>query len=383
MSTPEATTRIMRKLLFVNHSMRTGGIETMIRDFANGVDPSRFEPLVAVFQGGGPLIDELEARGVPVADLRKREGLDFRVVTQLRQLLRRQKIEVIHSHNYSAWLYSVLASWGTADIRLVHTEHSRVQPMARRHMMERWLARRTHRVVGVSADVVHSLVHDVGMSASKICLITNGVNLSRYRSDPDLRRETRQRLRVADDAIVFGIVARLVPIKSHTTLIDAFAMVHKELPSARLVVAGDGSCLDALKRQVADFSLADSVAFLGEVRDTDEVLNGLDVYMLASTNEGMNLTLLEAMATGLCVVATAVGGNTEVVAEGETGLLVPPSDPGQMARAMVRLARDPQLRATLGAAGRQRVEEYFSQTVTLRTYMSLYDGEATPTLSAV
>jgi sugar transferase (PEP-CTERM/EpsH1 system associated) len=383
MQTPAATHAPPRRLLFLNHSMRMGGIETMIRDFVFGLNGRGFEPSVAVFSGGGPLVEQLSASHFAVADLHKREGIDLRLVLRLRKLLRSRRIDIVHSHNYSAWLYAVLASRGLG-VRVVHTEHSRVQPLARRHALERWLGRRTDAVVGVSADVAHSLVHDVGIDAHRVRFIPNGIDLQRYRPQPDLRTALRRSIGAGDEAVVFGIVARLVPVKSHRTLIDAFRRVLGACPAARLLIAGDGPCRGELELQAQQAGLGPAVTFAGEVRDTERMLNGMDVYMLSSTDEGMNLTLLEAMATALPVVATAVGGNPEVVADKLSGLLVPPLDPQAMAEAMLALARDPQRRAALGAQGRRRVEDGFSQERTLQAYAALYEGRlgVVPALAA-
>ena len=354
--------------------MHMGGIETMIDDFARSLRPAGFDVGVAVFRGGGQLAAELAGSGIPINDLRKREGLDFGLAIRLRRLLRASSTSVIHSHNYSAWLYSVVASLGLVGIRRIHTEHSRVQPLARRRAMERWLARHTHAVVGVSGDVATSLVADVGIEPSRVCFIANGINLSRYRPDPSLRASLRSELRIAQSTLVYGIVARLVPVKAHADLIDAFHIVHQAQADTQLLIAGNGACREALHGQVASLGLTQSVIFLGEVRDTERVLNAMDVYVLSSTDEGMNLTLLEAMATGLPVIATGVGGNPEVVADGNTGMLVPARNPQRMAQAMHELLIKGDLRREFGLAGRQRVERQFSQANTLRKYRALYNG---------
>lgn len=378
----EAVAQARCRVLFVNDSLHMGGIETMIRDFAVGLSPQRFEPFVAVFRGGGGLYDELSRKGTPVADLRKRDGLDAGLVWRLRRLIKECRIDVVHSHNYAAWLYTVLATRGLRGVRLVHSEHSRVEPMWRRRAMERWLARRTHAVIGVSADVTRSLVSDIGVDERRAGLIANGIDLSRFCPDAAGRAAFRAGHDIPVDALLYGIVARLVPVKDHATLVDAFARVHAARPTARLVIAGDGPCRADLERQVEVSGLARAVVFLGEVRQSQDVLRALDVYVLSSTSEGMNLTLLEAMGTGLPIVATAVGGNPEVVLDGRTGLLVPPSNPEALADAMLRLAEDGRQRAEFGAAARRRAEDAYSQAATLRAYERLYLGESPARRSA-
>ena len=376
------------RVLFVNDSLHMGGIETMIRDFVVGISPYCFESFVAVFRGGGGLFDELVGNLTPVANLRKRDGLDPGLVRRLRCLIREWRIDVVHSHNYAAWLYTVLATRGLPRVRLVHSEHSRVELMWRRRTMERWLARRTHAVVGVSADVAQSLVDDVGVDAGRTGLIANGIDLARFRPDVEGRADFRSRHGIPAGALLFGIVARLVPVKDHVTLVAAFARVHAALPTARLVIAGDGPCRSELEQQVAALGLAGRVNFLGEVQQSQDVLCALDVYVLSSTDEGMNLTLLEAMGSALPIVATAVGGNPEVVLDGRTGLLVPPSNPEALADGMLQLAGNERCRALFGEQARRRAEDSYSLAATLRAYERLYLGESpahrgTPEFSAI
>ncbi|MFM2121405.1 MAG: hypothetical protein RL722_2873, partial [Pseudomonadota bacterium] len=210
---PSTTGRSAGRLLYVNHSLGMGGIETMIRDYALSLKAEGWRVEVAIFQGGGQLAEQLVAAGCPVHDLGKRDGLDPGLALRLRRLIRRRRFEVVHSHNYSAWLYSALACTGLPGVRLVQTEHSRVATLARRHLLLRWLARRTSAVVGVSADVARSLVDDVGADAQRVCFVPNGVSLTRFRPDALRRSDLRRRLGLPESALVYGILARLQPVK--------------------------------------------------------------------------------------------------------------------------------------------------------------------------
>lgn len=366
-----AAPRSARKLLFVNHSLRMGGIETMIRDFALSMRRQGPLPHVAVLEGGGALADELASQGVPVVDLAKRPGLDLGAVRRLRRYVREAGIDVVHSHNYTAWFYVTLATLGLG-VRRIHTEHSKVKPLWRRRVLERQLARLSHGVVAVSNDVADNLCGQIGIPRRRVTVVPNGVDLQRYRPDAALRQDMRRQLAADEGDVLVGIVARLVPVKAHDVLLAAFAQVHAEFPRARLVLAGDGPCREALQQQCRELGLDGPVHFLGEVRDTPRVLNALDVYVLSSHSEGMNLTMLEAMGCGLPIVATAVGGNVQVVREGGTGLLVPPADPAGLARALSRLVADAGLRRRLGVAGRQLAESDYSQAGTLARYQALF-----------
>jgi L-malate glycosyltransferase len=171
-------------------------------------------------------------------------------------------------------------------------------------------------------------------------------------------------------------------VKSHATLLEAFAGTLRANSRTKLVIAGDGPCRAALEGHAAQLSLGDKIVFLGEVSDAERILNGLDVYMLSSIDEGMNLTLLEAMATQLPVVATAVGGNPEVVEHGVSGFIVPALRPDLMSAQMLALAGNQELRRSMAAAALDRAWEQYSQRRTISSYERLYMGARGSTVSS-
>lgn len=367
-------------VLFVNHSMATGGIETLIVDMARALRMRDFAPAVAVFEGGGSLERSLGELGVAVHPLAKREGLDPFLVLRLRRLIVRAAVEVVHSHNFSTWLYTALALRGlTRSVRHVHTEHSNVEFRARRYWLERLLGRMTTYTVAVSAAVRDTMIGDIGIPPDRVRLIYNGIDTKRFAPDAARRQSMRQALGAGPDTVVIGIVARLAAVKDHATLIHAFARLRRACTRpVQLVLVGEGPERTALEQGVAAHGLGADVRLAGEQHDTHDWLRAFDVYALSSTSEGMNLTLLEAMSTGLPVVATDVGGNPEIVRDGETGLLTPARDAQAMAETLSRLVASDTLRARMGAAGRRRVEECFSQESMLQAYIELYRPAAGP-----
>ena len=169
------------------------------------------------------------------------------------------------------------------------------------------------------------------------------------------------------------IVARLAPEKDVATLLRAAAVARSAQPDFRLEIAGDGPCRTELERLAAELGLADGVRFLGPVRDVPALLRRARLFVLSSLTEGISLTLLEAMASALPVVATRVGGNGEVVTEGETGLLIPAGDPAALAEGMLALWNDPGRRVEMGRAARRRVEEEFDVRRMVARYENLYE----------
>jgi sugar transferase (PEP-CTERM/EpsH1 system associated) len=365
-----------RRILFVNHSLAMGGIETMIVDMVRLLPKEQYHAEVAVFEGGGTLEKALESAGVLVHRLGKREGVDAGLFLRLRSLLRKGRFDVVHTHNYAAWLYGNIARRLAGTAVHVHTEHSGVAASRARYAAERFLSKSTSAVVAVSDHVADVLVNHIGVASSRVKLIHNGVNTTRFVQNAQQRDEVRAALGIGAPEVVVGIVARLAAIKNHTYLLDAFASLIKLSPAARLLIVGDGSERARLEQHAQQIGVSSKVIFAGERRDTERMLNAMDVYALSSTSEGMNLTLLEAMSSGLPVVATAVGGNVEIVREGETGYLVPLNAPLEFARALAACTNSASLRSTLGANARASVASRFDEHAMIAQYTRLY-GQGT------
>jgi glycosyltransferase involved in cell wall biosynthesis len=213
-------------------------------------------------------------------------------------------------------------------------------------------------------------VEDVGRPAAKVTTIQNGVDLDRFSRAS--RSEARAALGVPDDTLVVGTVGRLDPVKDQSGLIRAFAGALPFHPGALLMIAGDGPCRAELAGVVRSLGLEQRVRLLGERKDVPNVLAGLDVFVLPSIAEGMSNTVLEAMASGLPVIATQVGGNPEMVEDGVSGLLVPARDPGALTAALRSYLSDPHLRSLHGKASRERVFRDFSLARMNGAYDHLY-----------
>ena len=347
----------------------------MIVDMIRLLPREKFAPEVAVLEGGGSLEKVLQERGVPVHQLHKKSGVDLGLARRLRRLMQDRNIAVLHSHNFSAWLYSALAACSIGGICHVHTEHSGVEPSHRRYFAERLLSLITNHVIAVSSHVHNVMIREIGVSPLRAKLILNGVNTARFAINARVRKQTRETLGLAEQDFVVGIVARLAPVKNHSLLLNGFASFEVDLPiRKKLLIVGDGAERAKLEALAAQLGIDGITQFLGERRDTEALLNAMDVYVLSSLSEGMNLTLLEAMSSGLPVVATSVGGNVEIVEDGISGFLVPVDDPIEMGQRLHQLALDPQLRKRFGSAGRDSTVNRFSENTMMDQYLSLYCG---------
>ena len=287
---------------------------------------------------------------------------DATALAQLVRLMRRVRPHVVHTHTAKAGTLGRLAAILAGVPVRVHTFHGHVfdgyfSPAKTRAFLaiERTLARRTQRILTVSDHVRDELLALGIGRPGQVSVVPLGLDLDPFTRADELRGALRRELGVAADAPLVGIVARLVPIKAHEVFLDAAARIAERVPACRFVVVGDGERRAALEALAARSGLGERVHFLGWRADLARIHADLDVMLLTSRNEGSPVALIEAMAAGLPVVATAVGGVPDLVEEGVHGHLAAMDDAAALADATTALLADPARRRALGVAGRARV----------------------------
>jgi glycosyltransferase involved in cell wall biosynthesis len=282
----------------------------------------------------------------------------------------------VHTHNVKAHLQGSLAAVLAGAKVVLNTKHGHVFPESRTAIrLNRLALAGTRRVVAVSEDTAKRAVEVERLPPEKLTVIHNGVDLSLYAPPTERRPSTRGNL---------IHVARLSPEKDQLTLLRSAQVLVERCPDFRLQVVGDGPSRRDLEGMAQALGLGERVIFHGASQDVPALLRAAGMFVLSSRSEGIALTLLEAMATGLPVVATRVGGNAEVVIDGETGLLVPPGDPAGLAHAIGALIADPERAGRMGDRGHLRAQEHFDVRRVVRRYEALYldllgGAEAAPT----
>lgn len=362
----------MIHVVHVLDSLAIGGMENGVVNVINAARHG-LRHTVVTMTADGPLSDRLPA-GVAVHCVAKRAGIDLRAIARLARLFRRLRPDVVHSRNWGA--FDAVVAARLAGVRaVVHGEHGREasDPLglnARRNRIRRVLGPLVSRFVTVSFDLRRWLVGTVGIPAGKVLTIHNGVDTARF-SDGD-PTEARRTLGLPADAPVIGTVGRLDPVKDQAGLLAAFAAFPDSPSGPRLAIVGEGPCRQMLESEIARLHLTGRAHLCGERRDIPSVLKAFDVFALPSRAEGISNTILEAMATGLPVVATDVGGNPELVEPDVTGRLVPAADPAALETALRSYVSDPYLRAQHGKAGRERVLQHFSLERMAQAHTDLY-----------
>jgi glycosyltransferase involved in cell wall biosynthesis len=346
----------------VTLGLEMGGQEKLLIEFARHADRSRFDLHFVSLSTRGVLAADLEACGWPVTALEEPAGLRPGLVLRLARLFRLLGADVVHSHDDRPLIYAGSAARLARVAGVIHTRHGQSVYLSRRQgFLVKAAAALADRFVCVSEDAA-ALSRRQGLAPGRVLAIPNGIDVGRFGySGP----------RQGGPVVT---VARLTPEKDIACLVRAAAVACQTDPSFRLEIAGDGASLNPCRQLAREMGLEAEgrVRFLGRVQDVGRLLARAGLFAMSSVSEGIPLALLEAMARGLPVAATNVGGIREVVVEGETGFLVPGRDPAALARAMLRLHQNPAEARQLGLQGRQRVEDRFDVRRMVARYESLY-----------
>ena len=355
------------RVLFVVPNLFYGGAEQNLTTLLPRMDPARFTPSVICigeegYAGDPGLFSTLPAAGIEAVALRRHKRQAVRALIELVMMMRRTRPDVVVVQGYNAEVLGRIAARIAGvkhTINWVHNASGLVQRGTVRRTVDRALTRWTRAYFGVAEAQRPYLVDELGHPDDKIRIIYNGVDLAKFRTGTD--RGVLAEFGFAEDDPVVGIVARLRPEKDHVTLLRAARTVVDELPRARFLLIGDGPTRPQLEALCTELQITPNVHFTGSRDDVARLLQAIDVFVLSSvTVECFPIALLEAMACARPAVCTAVGGIPEMINDGETGYLVPPKDPQQLADRLVRLLRDPQTARRMGRAARDSVEAEFT-----------------------
>jgi glycosyltransferase involved in cell wall biosynthesis len=328
---------------------------------------------VCTLDAPGVWAEELHARGINIVALNRQPGFHPTLALRIRQIASDCHASLIHCHHYSPFVYGSLATLIRPRLRMVFTEHGRASdgpPSPKRQLVNPILGRLPNATVAVSSALRETMIAE-GFPSRWVDVLHNGIDPGPPPTTVD-RPALRRRFGLHEHGVVVGTIARLDSVKDLGTLIAAAALVRKIHPDLTLAIVGDGPERSNLEHTAHRLGMADAVRFFGQRRDARTFLSAFDVYVNSSISEGISLTILEAMAAGLAVVATRVGGTPEVVRDGETGLLVPARSPAAVADAVKRLIDNAVWRGELGAAGRRTVEERFTIDRMVDRYAEIY-----------
>jgi glycosyltransferase involved in cell wall biosynthesis len=352
-------------------SLHIGGGERVALELAGGQAEARHSVLVVSLAQPpeGPLGDAFRRRGVAVHGVPKRPGFDVTLPLRLAALFRRARVTVVHTHNRLPLIYGAAAG-KLARAAVVHTRHGPGRGTRREQWLRSGAGRFLDAYVAVSPELRDLAETLKDCSPGKLAVIENGIDLVRFAGQTGDRQAARAALGIPETAWVVGSVGRLAPEKEYPLLVRAVAPLLG--PEARLLIVGDGVEAAAIRAQAAACQVQPFVTLPGARDDVPRLLGALNAFALSSRMEGLPLCALEAMAAGLPVVATAVGGLPGLIKDGVTGFLVPAGDEQAMRARLSALRADPELARAVGARGQAYVREHHSREAMVRRYLALY-----------
>jgi len=360
--------RSLRVLHILTNLGGFGGIQEYVTNLVTMLDPNKFQVEIAVGPGDGPYLSRVREAGIPVHHVSLvrpvRPWTDLKAFLQLLKLLRSRHYDIVHTHMTKGGFLGRIAARLTRTPLVVAGAHN----FGVLHFHEKivascfWLFDKvmvaffTDMVVSVSEQNRREVLRLRMVPPHKIVTITSGIDLRKF--TPEVACSSRNSSLSA--ALVVGTVTRLVPVKGIPDLLRAMAEVVRVLPSARLVIVGDGPEREAIERQIVSLSLSSCVTLLGDRGDVVRLLSGFDVFVLASRSEGLPIAVMEAMAAGRPIVATRVGGVPELITHDVSGILVPQGDIRALAQALLSLLLDHDRRQMLGKTARQTAVQHLS-----------------------
>lgn len=346
-----------------------GGSEVYALKLASNLEKEKYLSIICALDAGGVLEDEANAQGILTYVMNRRRGIDLGLFWRLYRLFRKQRVDIVHTHHFTQLFYSLPGAL-LVRARIIHTEHG-LTVYRKRHLRVafRFLSFFCDKVVTIGQDCSNVLNTEFGIPERKLAVAHAGIDLSSFEVS---KEQARLELGISPDARVATIVAQLYPVKNHSLLLSAFKEVIPRIPTALLLVVGDGVERENMVLTIELLGLHDNVRMLGQRRDIPRILAASDTFVLSSDSEGLPIAMLEAMAAGKPVVATAVNDIPTVVVDRESGRIVPPRDPQALADALVELLNNSNLAEEMGEKGRSIVDQRFSVRAMVSKHEALY-----------
>lgn len=371
MSEKESNGRI--NVLQLTYGLRFGGMEKVIQNLCRGLDKGRFNVMACCLTKKGEYAEELEREGYKVYLCSQVNRLNkYTKSWRVKNILEREKIHILHSHNTQAFLDGVVGAKLARTPVFIHTDHVRKFPDRLRYMVAEKIASYfVDEIVAVSNHVKENLIKYEKIPSHKISIIYNGTDFSPSKN-PDVISAVRDEFNIKPDEKVVGCVARLRPQKAYELFLKVAARILGQISNVKFLIVGDGEEYNRLVNLCNYLGITSYVYFTGARADVERVISIFDVFLLTSLYEGMPICLLESMASGIPIVATAVGGVPELIQDGVSGFVVHSRDPDQIAERVIRLLSNDDLRIKMGRTGQRVYQTKFTAKKMVAQYTELY-----------
>jgi glycosyltransferase involved in cell wall biosynthesis len=362
------------KVLYVFAALPVGGAEELLYNQVAGLDKNLFTPLVCVISEKGPIGELIEKLGIPVIPLHRMKSnrFDWKIIRDIYRIIKRENIDLVHTQLYDGNKYGRLAAF-LAKVPGIVSSYLNVYSRRRikYHLINWALSFTNHRIIACSQAVKESAVHYDRISPDKFVVIYNCIDPSKFKRDSDTLK-IREKFGVRPDDFLLGVIARLEEQKGHIYLLEALGQLIPKYPRIKCLVIGDGKLRHSLEKKTEQMGLSSSILFVGTQKPTTPILNILDLFLLPSLWEGLSLAMLEAMAMGTPVLATAVGGAAEIIRSGENGILIPPRDVAGLVSSIQDAIMNPSKYLAMGGKGKETFYQNFTKAHHITMLQNLY-----------
>ena len=355
-------------------SLNIGGLEHIVYNLTSRLDKTRFNVFICCLDEFGNLKDKFKNLNIdPILLKRKERGVDWLLPIKLARIIKQKQINIIHTHNFSPNFYGSIAGQLSLVPKIITTQHNRrffERLSFKRLLVFRVLYYLNHKIIFVSENAKDLAIKITKIPSKKLMIIHNGIDTNTFQPKPK-KKVLLNELGINDEFII-GTVSRLSKEKDISTLLKAFKYILEKEKNIKLLIVGEGPEKAALIKEAFRLNINSHVIFAGYREDIPDLLNIIDIFVITSLTEGISLTLLEAMAAQKPVVATRVGGNTEVIENGHSGILVEPKNVEIIANRLIDLIYDSKKRAYIAFNARRRVLKKFSLEKMVDAYTKLY-----------
>tara|TARA_Y100000588_G_C14135960_1_gene873805 strand:- start:202 stop:1311 length:1110 start_codon:yes stop_codon:yes gene_type:complete len=364
----------LMKVLHITYDMRIGGTEMVIKNIIEGNAEQGIDMSIYCIEAPlGPWGEELRKAGVVITTTSRKPGFDVSLIRALREHIKKHKIDIVHCHQYTPWVYGALASAFTKT-KVIFTEHGRFYPDSsswKRKYINPLLLALTARVTAISKATKIALSKFEYIPEEHVDVVYNGIAPLKIAATKEI---TRRELDIPNNAFILGTIARLDPIKNQKLMIKAFANVAVKVKHIYLVIVGDGDLRKELESLTKQLNIVERVRFTGYKSNPTKYLELMDIFLLPSLSEGTSMTLLEAMSIGKPCIVTNAGGNPEIVTHLETGLVTENDNEEELTAAIESLIDSPVI-ANYSKNALVRFNTQFQVNRMMEQYINLYKSE--------
>ncbi|MDT0593601.1 glycosyltransferase family 4 protein [Glaciecola petra] len=360
------------KVLHITFDMRIGGTEMVIKNIIEDNQTEAFEmSIFCIEEPIGPWGKELMERGLKIYSQHRSDGFDIGMIKAIRKQIKENNIDVLHCHQYTPWVYGVLASIGM-KARVIFTEHGRFYPdvkSPKRRYINPILRFFTHKITAISDATAQALDSYEYIPKQDCEVVYNGIHASPLA----VKTNIREKLGLNDETLLLGTIARFDPIKNHFLMLNSLRKVLDKGLNAHLIIVGDGETRQEIESTIQRLSLQDSVTLPGYVVKPNDFLHAFDVFLLTSFSEGTSMTLLEAMRASKPCIVTDVGGNPEVIKDGVNGIVIKNDCEPELSEAIIALSSDTEKLGSMQTAAKKRFDALFTAKHMCEQYQAIYD----------